>query len=942
MTIDAMRRVVRVAGFGVWLAALGGVCVEVVAAQTPRPKSVEPLAPAVKYDARIPTLRQVVGHESGDEITTPDQIVAYLKALTAAAPDRTRLVEYARTWQGRPLYVLVVSSPERIARLDEIKKGLQRLADPRTVSAAEADALVASLPVVTWLIHAVHGNEISGSDAALAEAYHLLAAQGDDAVETILRESIVLIDPLENPDGRARFVLQNHQGRAAIPDPEPASAEHDEPWPGGRTNHYLFDMNRDWFSQSQPETRGRTKLFLEWYPQVVVDLHEMGGESTYYFAPPADPLNPHITKAQAGWFQTFGRANADRFDARGFSYFVREVYDSFYPGYGESWPIFHGAVGMTYEQASARGLIYRRDDDTLLTYRDGVLRHFTAAITTAETAARHRARLLRDFLEYRRTAISEGEQGPVREYVLTLAGDSSRATRLARLLASQGFDVRRAEEAFKVGTKAVSAGAFVLPVAQPASRLLRNLLEPHIAQPDAFLKEQDRRRKKRLNEQIYDITAWSLPLAFDVEVLRAERPTGVRTSPLPVSDIPWMLMDGATPAVSGPETTTAAAGGTTSHGTNGVQSGSASSPTTAGATSLRAAKVGYLLPWGSGTATAVVEALRSGLRVRSADLPFTLGGRAYTGGTAIVRSAENPADLPARLASMAARHGVEVVPIDSAFVERGISLGSGDVAGLKLPRVLLAWDVPTQSLSAGWARFVLERRFGQPVTAVRVGSLGRIDLRRYDVLVLPSGNYGTALAGDALRRLKDWISGGGTLITIAEASRWAARENVGLLTTATELRGGRPEVDPPEKSEPKKTDAPAQPIQLEKAIEPDREPPTGTPGAFLRVNLDLEHWLSAGTDGQIQGLVDGNRVFTPLKLDKGRNVGVYAAQDQDLVVSGLVWDDAKAQLANKAFLMHQPTGRGHVIAFAEDPNFRAFTEATELLFINAVLLGPAH
>ncbi len=565
-------------------------------------------------------------------------------------------------------------------------------------------------------------------------------------------------------------------------------------------------------------------------------------------------MNPHITKAQASWFQTFGKANADRFDARGFSYFIREVYDSFYPGYGESWPIFHGAVGMTYEQASARGLVFRREDDSDLTYRDGVLHHFTAAITTAETAARNREKLLRDFVDYRRTAIAEGESGPVKEYVLTPGADPSRAARLARLLATQGFDVRRADAAFKVGTKDVAAGAYIVPVAQPSSRLLRNLMDTHIPQPEAFVKEQDRRRKKRLDEQIYDVTAWSLPLAFDVEVLRADRPTGVKTLPVIAAELPWAL----TP-------------------TGGVN-----------VANLPAAKVGYLLPWGSGTATTIIEALRAGLRVRSADLPFTLGGRQYPGGTAIVRVAENPADTGARLGAIAAKHGVEVVPIDSAFVEQGISLGSGDVSFLKLPRVLLAWDTPTQSLSAGWARFVLERRFGQPVTTVRTGSLGRVDLRKYDVLVLPSGTYAAAIGGDALRRLKDWINAGGTLVTLAEASRWAARENVGLLGTTTELRGGKPETDAPAGRRRRwcsgsgserwrggggpKGDAASQPISLEKAIEPERERPAAINGAFLRVNLDLEHWLAAGTDGQIAGLVDGQRIFTPLKLDKGRNV----------------------------------------------------------------------
>ena len=238
----------------------------------------------------------------------------------------------------------------------------------------------------------------------------------------------MLIDPLQNPDGRARFLLHNLQGRAATPDAEPAAAEHDEPWPGGRSNHYLFDMNRDWFAQSQPETRGRTRLFLDWLPHVVVDLHEMGGNSTYYFAPPADPLNPFITKAQAEWFTTFGRENARAFDARGFAYFTREVFDSFYPGYGESWPVFHGAIGMTYEMASSRGLVVPPRG------RHAAASTGTACCSTSRrpsprlaTAAANRERLLRDFLDYRRSAIADG-----RTRRRARVPDSARARPVAR------------------------------------------------------------------------------------------------------------------------------------------------------------------------------------------------------------------------------------------------------------------------------------------------------------------------------------------------------------------------------------------------------------------------------------------------------------------------------------------------------------------------------
>jgi hypothetical protein len=215
-----------------------------------------------------------------------------------------------------------------------------------------------------------------------------------------------------------------------------------------------------------------------------------------------------------------------------------------------------------------------------------------------------------------------------------------------------------------------------------------------------------------------------------------------------------------------------------------------------------------------------------------------------------------------------------------------------------------------------------------------------VDMRRYDVLVLPAGDYESSFSADALRRLKDWITAGGTLITLGEASRWAARENVGLLACRTELRDGKPETEPSEK-EPKKSEAPPKPFDFEKAVLPDRERPESTPGALLRVVLDPDHWLSAGQDGEIQVLVDGQRVFSPLKFDRGRNVGVYAKKDR-LVAGGLVWDETQETLAQKAYLMQQPLGRGHIIAFAEDPNYRAFTEATQLLFINAVLLGPAH
>jgi hypothetical protein len=255
--------------------------------------------PGAKYDAAIPTLQQVVGHAVGERITFHHEMEKYIHALEKAAPNRVKLFQHGATWEGKTLYHLAISSVENIARLDEIKAGMRKLADPRLISKSEADRLTSSLPSLVWLAYSVHGNEISSTDAALMTAYHLLAAQGDALVDNALKNAVIVIDPMQNPDGRDRFINYFRQNMGRWPSEDLASAEHNEVWPGGRTNHYLFDMNRDWFAQTQIETQGRAKAYLEWFPLVFVDLHEMGTHSSYYVIthefekPPKGFPNPH-------------------------------------------------------------------------------------------------------------------------------------------------------------------------------------------------------------------------------------------------------------------------------------------------------------------------------------------------------------------------------------------------------------------------------------------------------------------------------------------------------------------------------------------------------------------------------------------------------------------------------------------------------------------------
>jgi hypothetical protein len=861
-----------------------------------------PETAATRYDPSIPTPRAVLGHDPADIITSPEGIVAYFRALAQAAPDRARLVHYAESWQGRPLVMLAIGSPDRMARLPEVRAGLARLADPRDLNRLEEERLIAELPVVTGLLHSVHGNEISPAGSSLVTAYHLMAATGDPAVDLIRRESIVLIDPLQNPDGRARFVATNQQGQAAWPDPDPVSAERDEPWPGGRSNHYLFDLNRDWFAHTQPESRGKVAALLAWNPHVVVDLHEMGGNSTYYFPPAAAPTNPYVTPEQRRLFELFGRENAAVFDARGWPYFIREIFDSFYPGYGASWPTTQGALGKTFEQASARGLLLRREDGSTLTYGDGIEQNFHAALRTALTAAENRERMLRAYVEFRRSAVQEGRRG-TRAYVLDAGRDPALARRLALTLASNGVEVGEALDPFRAAGRDFPAGSFVVPLDQPAARLVRNLLDPEVPMDPAYVQRQRERRAERLRDEIYDVTAWNLPMLWGVGSVSLDRPVTARTAAVdPAGFQPWV--------------------------------GRRSDPGTDG---LPPARVGYLIPWGVAGAATVTEALAAGIPVHAAGAAFRLEGRDYGVGTALVRATGLSEAQRAELAAAAARHGAPVVAVHSGFVEAGISLGSNQMRALRQPRVLLLWDAPASSLSAGWARWVLERRYGQRVTTVRARSLPRTDLARYDIVVMPSGNYGGELRDGQVDRLRRWVQDGGTLITLAEATRWAASPEVDLLAVRAELRAGSGRRGPNRGADP--PGDVTQPIELLDAITPEREQPEPVSGAILRVALDTTHVLAAGLGPEVGAMVAGSRVFTPITLDRGRNVGVYGALDR-LVMSGIVWEEARPQLASKAYLVHQPLGRGRVIGFAEDPNFRGYAEATQLLFMNAILLAP--
>lgn len=858
--------------------------------------------PSDDYDPAIPTLKQVLGYDSGERITWSSDVRRYFDALAMAAPQRVRIVNYGRSWEGRQLFYVVISSPDNIANAAATREGMHALRDPRGTSATEADRLIKELAPVTWLAYGVHGNEISSTDAAMMTAYHLLASRTDERVADMLENTTVILNPMQNPDGRDRFIHRFESALGLEPSSDRLSAEHNEPWPSGRTNHYLFDLNRDWFIRSQPETRGHADAVFEWLPVAFVDLHEMGSDSTYYFAPEAVPYNPHLAADQRASLEMFGRTNARWFDSFGIDYFTREVFDAFYPGYGASWPAYFGSVAMTYEQASARGLIVRQYDGVELSYAETVRNHFLTSLGTVETVAENREKLLRDFYDYQLTAVSEGSEGDVQAYIVPAQNDQNAVDRLGASLASQGVEVGRATESFRACGASFEPNSLVINLDQPAKRFLRTLMDKETPMDAEFVAEQERLNDKNLPDEMYDITAWSLPLLLNIESVSCKQGIAVAMETVAPGVIPMPEL----PSL---------------------------------------ASVAYLVPWGELSAVRLLShALRDGLALKSSDKPFVHGGTSYPGGSLIIDVADNDDDLHERLLAYVEKTQARVVAVNDSWVTDGPSFGSGKVVRMNAPRVAVAWDEPVSSYSAGNLRFVVERQFDYPVTAIRVEQLQKADLSRYQVLVLPdsSDGYDDALGESGIAAIRDWVDRGGVLISLARATRLLADPAADLLATRREYRlETLPEeaaVDPNE-ARVAGTELDAEAFAV--ATESREAEPDGIGGAQLLAKVDDDHWLAAGVAPQLHVLARNSDVYTPLRFDDGVNVATFADADS-VLASGHLWERNRRQLAHKPFVMASKLGKGRVVAFTQDPTVRAYQEGLNVILANAIFRGAAH
>ena len=837
---------------------------------------------------------EVVGHDFGERITQHHDMVRYLEALAASSP-RVRIEKQGESWEGRGLMLAIVTSPENHRRLQEIRAGVARLGDPRSTSAGEAAGLIESNPAVVWIGGSIHGFELSGSEGVLKLLEHL-TTRDDPATLEVLDRTVVLIDPMLNPDGRDAFAQKNHQNIGRVPNPRREDWANDfTSWQAlkFRTGHYYFDNNRDWFAHTQKATRARVGTIQRWRPQVVVDAHEMSPNVEFFFDPATEPSGPFFPDFAARWHVRFGQAYAAAFDSAGFEYMTRERYNYFYPGYTTSYGSYQGAVGMLYEQGSTRGLILTRADRSIRSLGDALEQQYLAAWTAVRTAATRREELLREYYDAHRAALEDGRRG-VRRYLVAPEGDPGLLAELANLLIRNGIEVDVLTEPTQLGGVRDRAGAqlgrrdfppgtYVIEAAQPRNRLIRVLLEPKVPLSQEFLQQARARLDRGETPRFYDITAWSLPLLFN---LGGYSSTDGATLPI-------QRLEGE---IEPPE----------------PEPGRA--------------PYAYLLDGRQASSLAAMQELkRRGYRASVILEPTRIDGHEIAGGSPIVRVGQNDESVHTAVPEVARGFGVRVTAVATGLADPGYpSLGSGDhVIPVRTADIAILAEDPVRAYSFGWAWYTLDRQYEVPTTVLRIRSVADTPLDPFNVLVIPSASgeeLGKELGEEGKSRIERWVREGGTLVTIGESTEFARKELE--LIALRSWYDERDQADDEDAAEPRRFDV---------------------PGAMLTSELDPDYWLSAGyQDDRLPVLVTSDRIYLEPAgpPDSDRRVVARYAADRPLL-SGHAWDETLERIPGAVFAYEQRVGQGRVISFAEELNYRGYFRGGNRLFLNAVLLGPS-
>lgn len=913
------------------------------------------------HDPGVPAPDAFTDSRDGRRAATSEQILAYARAVAAASP-RVQLTEYALSYEGRPLVYLVISSPENLARSARIREGMAALADPRGLDTAQRTELLDTLPGVAWLGYSIHGNETSGSDAALTVIHHL-AADRSDNTRRLLDEVVVIIDPNKNPDGRARFVKSMAETRGVQPNVDDQSALHTGYWPYGRGNHYLFDLNRDWIYARHPETRGRIAAFLEWRPLLYVDAHEMGAQDTYLFSPAREPHNPNLPPYRQVIGQVFADDQARAFDRYGYPYYSGEWHEDWYPGYSDAWSGMRGAHGILYEQARiAEDGVQRHAG--LLSYRQSVHHQVISSLTNLETLRRERRQILETFTNDRATVTSARGPYADRSFVILPTDNGGRLHDLLDLVRIQGFEAHRLTRAQRVSVATdqfgqqlrnheLPAGSIVLRNRQPEGRLLAAMFEfdPRMS-AKALAKERERVLKSG-RSTIYDTTGWNVSMMFGLEALT----------------VPQHL-DTGLEVVDGP-----------------VARATETSPT---ATSDPAV-IGVAVSGADDRALAfAARMMERGHAVRANREPSQLDGQALPiGSIALTRDDNRDGDAwrdDAR--EVAGQLGLRLHIISHGRAPGDLAdLGGQQWRLLARPQIALLSRGQTNMLDFGATWYLLDHRLGIRHSHLDEDRAGNFDLRRYNVIYLPERMGRTPLPEPLVAELTDWVRAGGTLVAVGQSAReLAGAESTWVATSllsevigedlaayqdaihrewlagqplpSDELIWGRdatPGATLPWSESESESEAPA---ESEARVRLDTWQAMLMPaGALVGTRVDTAHWLTAGVGPVLPVLYSNSPLLMAAPpVEAPFRVGVYRPAETDAAtlnwapvpdgqalqvrMSGLLWPEARDRIASSAWVTRESIGRGQVILFASAPAFRAAQLGAMRVLENALVLGP--
>ncbi|KIC93159.1 M14 metallopeptidase family protein [Flavihumibacter solisilvae] len=824
---------------------------------------------SVSAMAQLQSPEQFLGYEVGTRYTPHYRIVQYFQHVAQQVPNQVKVEQYGESTEGRPLLLATIASAENLASIEQIRLNNLRLAN----SAKDKMAPNENAPAIVWLSYNVHGNETSSSEAAMMTLFELVNPSGQRAKEW-LKNTVVLIDPCLNPDGRDRYVNWYTTMIGKNVNPQPLAREHREPWPGGRSNHYNFDLNRDWAWQSQVESRSRVKKYNQWLPQVHVDFHEQGFNEPYYFAPAAEPFHEVISKWQRDFQIMIGKNHAKYFDQNGWLYFTKERFDLFYPSYGDTYPTYNGSIGMTYEQGGIRaGLGIINEDGDTLTLRERALHHFTTGISTVEITSLNASRVVREFRSYFNNVINH-PPGEFKSWVVR--NDSTdRMTRLQELLDRNDIDWSYANTASLKGLNyftgkqesfSTTQGDIVININQPKGNLIKVLFE---------------RTSQLSDSATYDITAWAVPFAYGLKTYGVQQYiTGTSKTP----------------------------------------------PAQTASQAAMANAYAYAIKWdGLNSARLLSSMLQKGIRVRYAEQPFNSGTESFEKGTLLITKASNASKPVQQVLEEAAKNtGTKVYPITSGFVDKGFDFGSDRVRTINAPKVAMLAGENISSLGMGEIWHFFDQQLGYPITIMSAADFLNEGMNSYTVLILPDGYYDFFGKKETNEELKSWVRRGGKIISIESAVAQMAKADWGIKQKDDDKKDD-------DKDEAKKVDY----ALLRKYENRERDwLMTSMPGSIFRVELDNTHPLGFGFPEFYYTLKQDTNIYEFIK-ENGWNVGVIK---KDNYISGFTGSRLKDKLKDGMLMGVQEIGRGQVVYLGDNPVFRSFWENGKLLLCNAVFL----